>query len=176
MLNINGGNLFLNAGGDGLDSNGSASVSTANVIVLGPTDSGNTALDFENEFTFSGGTLMAFGSSGMLETPTGASNGCCIVAAFTSQSAGPEFSLKDSSGNTVLTYTPSKSYSAAIVYSEEIKSGSVYTLSAGSVSQSITANEGVTTSGVSGGMGGFNGGGAAGGNGGNAGAVPGGRR
>lgn len=176
MLNINGGNLFVNAGGDGLDSNGSASVSSGNVIVLGPTDSGNTALDFENEFTFSGGTLMAFGSSGMLETPTGASNGCCIVAAFTSQSAGTEFSLKDSSGNTVLSYTPSKSYSAAIVYSEEIKSGSVYTLSAGSVSQSITANEGVTTSGVSGGMGGFNGGGAAGGNGGNAGAVPGGRR
>lgn len=176
MLNINGGNLFVNAGGDGLDSNGSASVSSGNVIVLGPTDSGNTALDFENEFTFSGGTLMAFGSSGMLETPTGTSNGCCIVAAFTSQSAGTEFSLKDSSGNTVLSYTPSKSYSAAIVYSEEIKSGSVYTLSAGSVSQSITANEGVTTSGVSGGMGGFNGGGAAGGNGGNAGAVPGGRR
>ena len=116
---------------------------------------------------------MAFGSSGMLEAPSRASNGCCIVAAFTSQSAGAEFSLKDSSGNTVLSYTPSKSYSAAIVYSEEIKSGNVYTLSAGNVSQLITANEGITSSGVSGGLGGFKGGGAVGGN---SGEVPGGRR
>ena len=50
-----------------------------NVTVLGPTSDGDTALDFDGAFTINGGVLMAFGSSGMLETPTSAQNGCCIV-------------------------------------------------------------------------------------------------
>lgn len=163
LLTINGGNIFVNAGGDGLDSNGNIVMNGGNVTVLGPTSDGDTALDFDGTFTINGGVLMAFGSSGMLETPTTAQNGCCIVTTLCTVSANSAFSLTDSSGNVIMSYIPTKNYASAIVYSSDIKSGSTYTVTAGSTTQSITVNSNVTTNGVSGGFGGGQNGGFGGG-------------
>ena len=163
LLTINGGNIFVNAGGDGLDSNGNILMNGGNVTVLGPTSDGDTALDFDGTFTINGGVLMAFGSSGMLETPTSAQNGCCIVTTLGTVSANSAFSLMDSSGNVIMSYTPTKNYASAIVYSSDIKNGSTYMVTAGSTTQSITVNSNVTTNGVSGGFGGGQNGGFGGG-------------
>lgn len=163
LLTINGGNIFVNAGGDGLDSNGNIVMNGGNVTVIGPTSDGDTALDFDGAFTINGGVLMAFGSSGMLETPTSAQNGCCIVTTLGTVSANSAFSLMDSSGNVIMSYTPTKNYASAIVYSSDIKNGSTYTVTAGSTTQSITVNSNVTTNGVSGGFGGGQNGGFGGG-------------
>lgn len=163
LLTINGGNIFVNAGGDGLDSNGNIVMNGGNVTVLGPTSDGDTALDFDGAFTINGGVLMAFGSSGMLETPTSAQNGCCIVTTLGTVSANSAFSLMDSSGNVIMSYTPTKNYASAIVYSSDIKNGSTYTVTAGSTTQSITVNSNVTTNGVNGGFGGGQNGGFGGG-------------
>lgn len=163
LLTINGGNIFVNACGDGLDSNGNIVMNGGNVTVLGPTSDGDTALDFDGAFTINGGVLMAFGSSGMLETPTSAQNGCCIVTTLGTVSANSAFSLTDSSGNVIMSYIPTKNYASAIVYSSDIKSGSTYTVTAGSTTQSITVNSNVTTNGVSGGFGGGQNGGFGGG-------------
>ena len=163
LLTINGGNIFVNASGDGLDSNGNIVMNGGNVTVLGPTSDGDTALDFDGTFTINGGVLMAFGSSGMLETPTSAQNGCCIVTTLGTVSANSAFSLMDSSGNMIMSYTPTKNYASAIVYSSDIKNGSTYTVTAGSTTQSITVNSNVTTNGVSGGFGGGQNGGFGGG-------------
>lgn len=144
-LTINGGNIYVNASGDGLDSNGTMTINGGNIIVCGPVTNDNTALDFDSSCTINGGTLMAFGSSGMLETPTSVSNGCCIVSTFSTASSGSEYTLKDSSGNVILSYTPDKNYSAAIVYSDKIVSRNMYTVTAGSNSLSVTASSGVTS-------------------------------
>jgi hypothetical protein len=135
LLTINGGNIFVNASGDGLDSNGNIVMNGGNVTVLGPTSDGDTALDFDGAFTINGGVLMAFGSSGMLETPTSAQNGCCIVTTLGTVSANSAFSLMDSSGNVIMSYTPTKNYASAIVYSSDIKNGSTYTVTAGSTTK-----------------------------------------
>lgn len=158
-LTINGGNLYVEADGDGLDSNGSITVNGGTTIVCGPTSSGDTAVDFDGECVLNGGTLMAFGSNGMVETPTSASNGSCIVAGFTSQQANTAFSITDSNGSTVLSYTPEKAYAAAVCYSSDLKNGQTYTVTAGSASQSVTVNSSVTTSGISSMGGGAQGGG-----------------
>lgn len=162
-LTINGGNIYVEADGDGLDSNGIITVNGGYVIVSGPVSSGNTAVDFDSQCVLNGGVLMAFGSNGMIETPTAASNGSCIVMTFTSQQAGTEFTLSDSSGNVIMSYTPEKAYSAAILYSSDIKTSQTYTALTGSVSQSVEVNSSVTTAGSSSGMGGMNGGGMNGG-------------
>ena len=83
----------------------------------------------------------------MLETPTSAQNGCCIVTTLGTVSANSEFSLMDSSGNVIMSYTPTKNYASVIVYSSDIKNGSTYTVTAGSTTQSITVNSNVTTNG-----------------------------
>ncbi len=155
-MTINGGNLFVNASGDGLDANGSIYINGGTVIICGPTSDGDTAIDFDSACEIKGGTVMAFGSSGMLETPTSAENGACIVTTFSSVSAGTQYTLTDSTGKTILTYTPSKAYASAIVYSADISTGNTYTVNAGSVSQSVTVNSAVTSnasSGAAGGMG-----------------------
>lgn len=155
-MTINGGNLFVNASGDGLDANGSIYINGGTVIVCGPTSDGDTAIDFDSVCEIKGGTLMAFGSNGMLETPTSAENGACIVTSFSSVSAGTQYTLTDSTGKTILSYTPSKAYASAIVYSADISTGNTYTVNAGSVSQSVTVNSAVTSnasSGAAGGMG-----------------------
>ena len=155
-MTINGGNLFVNASGDGLDANGSIYINGGTVIICGPTSDGDTAIDFDSVCEIKGGTVMAFGSSGMLETPTSAENGACIVTSFSSVSAGTQYTLTDSTGKTILSYTPSKAYASAIVYSADISTGNTYTVNAGSVSQSVTVNSAVTSnasSGAAGGMG-----------------------
>ncbi len=144
-MTINGGNLFVNASGDGLDANGSIYINGGTVIICGPTSDGDTAIDFDSACEIKGGTVMAFGSSGMLETPTSAENGACIVTSFSSASAGTQYTLTDSTGKTILSYTPSKAYASAIVYSADIGTGNTYTVNAGSVSQSVTVNSAVTS-------------------------------
>lgn len=153
-MTINGGNLFVNASGDGLDANGSIYINGGTVIICGPTSDGDTAIDFDSACEIKGGTVMAFGSSGMLETPTSAENGACIVTSFSSVSAGTQYTLTDSTGKTILSYTPSKAYASAIVYSADISTGNTYTVNAGSVSQSVTVNSVVTSNASSGAAGG----------------------
>ena len=149
-MTINGGNLFVNASGDGLDANGSIYINGGTVIICGPTSDGDTAIDFDSACEIKGGTVMAFGSSGMLETPTSAENGACIVTSFSSVSAGTQYTLTDSTGKTILSYTPSKAYASAIVYSADISTGNTYTVNAGNVSQSVTVNSAVTSNASSG--------------------------
>ncbi|MCR4782125.1 MAG: carbohydrate-binding domain-containing protein, partial [Lachnospiraceae bacterium] len=65
VLYINGGTITVNANGDGLDSNGSLTVTGGTVYVAGPSDNGNGALDVGGSATITGGTVIATGASGM---------------------------------------------------------------------------------------------------------------
>ena len=68
--------------------------------------------------------------------------------------------LKDSSGNTVVTFTPQKSYQSAVISCEALKQGETYTLTCGSETNEITLDSIATSNG--GGMGGGMGGGPGG--------------
>ena len=71
-LNISGGSWYIDAEGDGLDSNGNLTVSGGFTEVFGPTTGGNGALDKgDGDYTFSitGGTLLATDLGDMAETP-----------------------------------------------------------------------------------------------------------
>lgn len=163
-VNINGGTLYVNAGGDGLDSNGAMAMTGGTVCVDGPTDNGNGPLDYDSTFTISGGTLVAAGSSGMAQAPSTATNGVTILMIFsTAKAAKSIYTIKDSSGNTVFEYTPSKTYASVVVYTAAIKTGSAYTITnagkdivTATISTAITnMNEsGITTGTTNGGMGG----------------------
>lgn len=164
-VNVTGGTLRVNANGDGLDSNGDLTISGGEIYVDGPTNSGNGALDYNGSCTVTGGTLVAAGSSGMATAPGSASTQCSLMVTFTSeQAAGTAFELRDSSGNTVLSYTPAKKYSNIVVSCPALADGQTYTiLLGGSEYGTVTLSGVTTTSGSAGGMGGM-GGGMGGGN------------
>lgn len=126
-LTINGGKVYVNSAGDGLDSNNSITITGGYIVVDGPTNNGNGALDHDGNMLISGGTLIAAGSSGMLELPSTSStqNTICIVFSST-PSANTEFTLKDADGNTIVSYAPSKQYASIIVSSPEIATNASY--------------------------------------------------
>ena len=155
VITINDGKIYVNAGGDGLDSNGSITINGGVIYVDGPTNAGNAALDMGTEMLVNGGTVVAAGSTGMDEDFSTGSKQYSIKYNFSStQSAGTEVQLLDSTGVAIMKYTPSKEYSSVILSSKDITDGT-YTIKAGSTEETVTVSSTVTTAGTaSGGMGG----------------------
>jgi hypothetical protein len=129
---IGGGTVYINAGGDGLDANGSVTMTGGTVYVDGPTNNGNGAIDYQMGFTISGGTLIAAGSSGMAQTPGMKSSQNALLMYYTTpQAAGTAVTVRDESGNTVASFTPAKEYSSAAISAPGLKTGQSYTLFSG---------------------------------------------
>lgn len=130
-LTISGGDIKVNASGDGIDANGSVYMTGGTVLINGPTDNGNGALDYSGVFEISGGTLLVAGSSGMAMAPSDGSTQYTISNTVGTQAAGTEVKLADSSGKTVASFTPEKTYQHVIISSPDIQNGGAYTLYAG---------------------------------------------
>jgi hypothetical protein len=119
---INGGYLAMDAGGDGLDSNGSIEMTGGVVIVNGPTSNGNGALD-SGSFSISGGFLVAAGSSGMAQSPDESSNQYSVLLNFGATiRAGTLIHIQSSEGEEVLTFAPAKQYETIVLSSPALKS------------------------------------------------------
>lgn len=129
LMNINGGYLVIDAEGDGLDANGSIVMTDGTVIVNGPTMSMNGALDYDGSFQITGGTLVAVGSSGMMQAPDMNSTQYSLGIGFTNTlSAGTLIHIESSTGETILTFAPTKSYQSLIFSSPELIGGGTYTI------------------------------------------------
>lgn len=143
-LTFNGGNVYVNASGDGLDSNGYIYQNGGTVIVDGPTSDGDAAIDYDREYVITGGSLMAAGSSGMAQSVSDTSTqNAVIVYLSTRYEANTEVSLVDESGNEILSFTPNKSYNCLQFSSSDMKTNSTY-----KVSIDGTEVENVTITGV----------------------------
>ena len=131
LLTINDGKIYINAGGDGLDSNNSIKVTGGTVYVDGPINNGNGAIDYNTSFEITGGTLIAAGSSGMAEVSESGTQPSLLMYYSSQQSAGTAITLKDNSGNVIVTYTPTKQYTSVAISSPKLATGSTYTLYSG---------------------------------------------
>lgn len=155
-LEVSGGLLYIEAEGDGFDSNGDGVITGGIVLVNGPTSGDNGVFDVgdnNNTLKITGGIVIGAGTSDMAVTPTATTNsqyyvvtsgsssggggfgggfggGSSSSSGFSTQTAGNAFKLTDSSGNEIVTYVPSKQYSWVCVSTPEISSGS-YTLNYG---------------------------------------------
>ncbi|MGN0621667.1 MAG: carbohydrate-binding domain-containing protein [Porcipelethomonas sp.] len=129
QLNINDGYVYVNADGDGLDSNGTINISGGTILVNGPVNDGNGALDPGTEIIVTGGILVAAGSSGMAETPSDSSSQYSVSVAFSeTQQGGTPVSITDENGNSILTFTPSKSYSSVVISTPDLSAGKKYSV------------------------------------------------
>ncbi len=151
-LYVNGGTLEVWASGDGLDSNGDATITGGDITVYGPTTEGNGALDVNGTFDVSGGTLVATGSAGMLVAPSSDSDQAWIAAALdTTAAAGTEVVVSDEDGTEVASYTPEKDYASIVLSSVDLEQGATYVVTVGGSSTTVTAGEAPAGSGGPGG-------------------------
>lgn len=128
-ININGGSVYVNSAGDGIDSNGYVYFNGGYVVVDGPTNNGNGALDAGINISISGGTVIAVGASGMAETL--GNNSTVNNASIYFASAEPAktiVTIKDSSDNIVIEYTSAKAFNHMSVGTKAFKTGETYTI------------------------------------------------
>ena len=139
ILTINGGTITINAGGDGIDSNGYFYMNGGTVYVEGPESNGNSALDYGISATITGGYFLSTGYSGMAQSFSSDSTQCSYMLTLSSNTSGTTtVTLTDADGNVLLSHETSKSYNSIIVSCPELEVGSTYTLTTGDTSQSIT--------------------------------------
>lgn len=135
---ISGGIINIDAKGDGIDSNGDLYISGGEVYVSGPEDGGNGALDYTSDGVITGGILVAAGASQMAQNMGAQSIQGSILLSFSTQAAGSTISLADSSGKEILSWQSGKTYSSVVISCPEIATGSTYTVTAGTVSNTVT--------------------------------------
>ncbi|WP_343101611.1 carbohydrate-binding domain-containing protein [Romboutsia sp. MSSM.1001216sp_RTP31141st1_G3_RTP31141_220114] len=143
---INGGYTVVDARGDGIDANGTITITGGTTIVNGPENNGNGSLDYDGSCDISGGILIAAGSAGMAQSPSATSSQNSVNVALSSQQANTIIHIEDEKGNEVITFAPSKQYQSVIVSSPELKTGSTYTVSYGGTSTG-EAKDGLYTGG-----------------------------
>lgn len=129
---INGGYVHVLAGGDGLDSNGDLTINGGEVYVDGPSDNGNSAIDYgeKSSFYINGGTVVAVGSSGMAEDVSSDSKQQVAFVKLDSQVDAGDVILKDADGNEIISYTVQKKYDCVIISTADLQAGQTYILSA----------------------------------------------
>ncbi len=161
-LQITGGNIYVNANGDGLDSNGDIIIDGGYIIVDGPVSGGDGALDGGTEnggqILVNGGTIIAVGASGMAESfEKGSSQYSFITTLSEKASANSAVSIIDSNGNEIFSYTAAKSFSSVVFSSSYLKVGETYTVKVNDSETTVTVEEySENTSSGFDGFGGFN--------------------
>ncbi|MBQ7265948.1 MAG: carbohydrate-binding domain-containing protein [Firmicutes bacterium] len=154
-ININGGYLYCvnTKDGDGIDSNGSITMTGGTVIVNGVSgNTSNSSIDYDGTFAYSGGDLFAVGGGGNMAQSVTSNSSTAYVLTYgmsssgsgfggnnhgqqssssSSISAGTRLTLTDSNGNVIMTMVPENGVENIIMGSSNIKKGSTYTLYSG---------------------------------------------
>ncbi len=132
-VEINGGCIVINAEGDGVDSNGNLTMTDGILLVSGPTNDGDGALDYAGEAMISGGVVMAVGSGGMAASFGQNSTQGVIAVGLQRQSGGQTLALCEEDGQVLAAFTPAKTYSHLVVSVPEITDGETYTVCIGTL-------------------------------------------
>lgn len=129
-INVSGGNITVNAEGDGIDSNGVTTLSGGTLIVNGPSQGGNAALDTNGHLLLNGATVLSGSTADMFEAPsTNSTSGYLKLTNSSGFEQGSTVQVADSSGKVVANYKVTKSnVQLVLVSSSSIVKGQSYTV------------------------------------------------
>jgi len=123
----------VNAGGDGIDSNGDIQIEGGIVVVDGPTNNRNGALDSGTEnggqLLCNGGTVLAIGASGMAECFDQTSSQSFLELILSdSVPKGTGLEISDSDGNILFSHTAAKKFNSVVFSCAKLKAEETYTI------------------------------------------------
>lgn len=131
-IRISGGDIYVKASGDGIDSNRNLYMDGGMLVVEGPEDSANGTLDYEGKAEITGGTFIGTGSSGMAMDFSNSSTQCSVnVVVDTMLPSGTMVTVTDSSGKDILSVSPTKSFNCIQISSSLLVYGETYTVTYG---------------------------------------------
>ena len=138
-LVLSGGYLYVYAGGDGLDTNSSSiSFAGTNVIIVS-TSGGNSAIDADYSYTYTGGIVLAICPTGMTQEITGSN-------AF--KSYGTQKSLGTVSKGTVISATVGGTVVAAVKLPCNVSSACAFYIGSSSATISTGSVSGLDVEGI----------------------------
>lgn len=144
-MTINGGEIYVNANGDGLDANGDIFINGGAVTVHGPVNGGNGTLDYAASCKITGGTFIGIGSIGMAQAPSKDSTQPSLI--FQTEGiieAGTALSLKDKDGNILAETVTEKNAQWIAVSSPELTVEENYIFCAGTTEKEVIPTETIT--------------------------------
>lgn len=138
QLYISGG-IAIVTGSDGIDSNGNMVMTAGVVIVNGPTTNNNGPIHYGGTFQMTGGFLVAVGSSGMAQAPTASisTQKSARLTSSTTQAVGTMIHIESTTGQTILTFVPTKAYQSIVISSPLLTTGTYRLYSGGSSTGSV---------------------------------------
>lgn len=139
-MNFHGNSkVWINAEGDGVDSNGDITMDGGELYVFGSTGGGDSSLDFDGKFSYTGGTILAVGQQGMVQTPDASS---VNVLSFNLSSYSADTLVSLIGGDMEWSLILPKSYSRMnlILASPQISVGVTYSLYSNSSSKGTFVN------------------------------------
>lgn len=157
-ITISGGFTYINASGDGVDSNGTITISGGATYVSGPTSAGDGSLDCNGEAVITGGIFAAAGSSGMAQNFSTSSTQGAMLVTTANGAAGDMITLTDASGKELVSWKTERAYSSILISCPELTQNATYTLVTGGTSTEVTMTSLIYGGGSFGGMGGGRGG------------------
>jgi hypothetical protein len=141
-INISGGKVYAYAlNNDGIDSNGSLTISGGLVIASGTTSPEcGIDVDNSNQFKINGGTVIAIGGGTLQSKPSQSSSQCSVEYGGITASKSTYIAVLDSSSKPVLTFKLPKSLSSGSFFfsSPSLQKGSSYTIAGGGSLTSYT--------------------------------------
>lgn len=141
-LLISGGEIYIEAMGDGIDSNGDIEMSGGVVVVHGPVNSRDGAVDYNGSFTITSGMILAIGSSGMAQNVSTTSSQGAFLYNTTQVEAGSILRIEDAKGEEILSFTSQKTFSSILYSAPSLQEGESYQILKG-VSEEEPAENGL---------------------------------
>ena len=115
-MTINGGYILVEASGDGLDSNGSLTITGGTTLVLGPTSGADNAFDCDGTFSCTGGIALGLDSyNQMSRFPSNTTNYLTRSISGSNTSGSNAIAITDKNG-TILSYITYSTSASSLTY------------------------------------------------------------
>ena len=132
FLELSGGTYVVDTTSDGVDVNGSMSMTGGTLVVSATENVRQGAIDVDDVFTISGGTLAANGMATMAVAPGEDSTQATLALTFGGTiPAGTVITLADGDGTQIASFTTPKASDSYIYSSDALEAGTDYAISVG---------------------------------------------
>lgn len=129
-VSINGGNLFVQAGGDAIDSNQDIVINNGVIMLIGGSSGVNSSLDADDGYEINGGTIIALGTE-QIVLPISAKQKTLLLGLNNSIESNTLVTLMDSEDNVITSFKANDSFKTIIISSDKLTNGKYYLYSGG---------------------------------------------
>ena len=143
-VHITGGNLDINANGDGIDSNGEIKITGGTIIAFGSNTGGNSVLDYGTKAIINKGNVLLYGSSGMIEPFTEGNSNSIIIYLTNRINTEDTISVNNTSGEELISTKAKNSADCIIIGGDKFSKGE-YILKINNEEFNFTINKGHTS-------------------------------